>query len=396
MVMSKKEENQSTGRRNFFRLLTAGGAGLLLSPVAAAPVQAAENQQPAKPATNIKEALKYPRNDNSMPGLFPGRVIQVNHSACIKDKVIQQKAVDTMLEALMLDLTGKRTIKKAWRKFVSPDDIIGLKVNPVAGKLLTTSHELVKAVIAQLEKAGIPRENIVIWDRREMELHETGFLPENYPGIKITGTEQKDSKGSFFDQNGKLYGEGMIDKEWSYWADVEGTYDEYTMPYMVNGGKNSYFSKICTKQVTKIINLPILKNAGSSVTLCLKNLAFGTISNTGRLHAKLWHDTIAEVCAFPPLRDKVVLNIVDGLIGCYNGGPAANPQFICPYNLLLAGTDAVAVDRIGLNIVSAKRIEMKLQKEENAGASQFLKRAEELGLGIGDNNRIKLKTIDLA
>lgn len=394
--MSKKEENQSTGRRNFFRLLTAGGAGLLLSPVAAAPVQAAEDQQPAKPATNIKEALKYPRNANSMPGLFPGRVIQVNHSACVKDKVIQQKAVDAMLEALMLDLTGKRSVKKAWRKFVSPDDIVGLKVNPVAGKLLTTSHELVKAVIAQLERAGIPRENIVIWDRREMELHETGFLPENYPGIKITGTEQKDVRGSFFDQNGKLYGEGMIDKEWSYWADVEGTYDEYTMPYMVNGGKDSYFSKICTKQVTKIINLPILKNAGNSVTLCLKNLAFGAISNTGRLHAKLWHDTIAEVCAFPPLRDKVVLNIVDGLIGCYNGGPAANPQFICQYNLLLAGTDAVAVDRIGLNIVSAKRIEMKLQKEENAGASQFLKRAEELGLGIGDNNRIKLKTIDLA
>ncbi len=392
--MSKKSENQSTGRRDFFRLLTAGGAGLLLSPVAA-PVQAAEDQQPVKPATNIKEALKYPRNASSMPGLFPGKVTQVNHSGCIKDKVIQQKAVDAMLEALMLDLTGKRTIKKAWRKFVSPDDIVGLKVNPVAGKLLTTSHELVKAVIAQLEKAGIPRENIVIWDRREMELHETGFLPENYPGIKITGTEQKDSKGSFFDQNGKLYGESMIDKEWAYHADVEGTYDEYTMPYMVNGGKDSYFSKICTKQVTKIINLPILKNAGSSVTLCLKNLAFGAISNTGRLHAKLWHDTIAEVCAFPPLRDKVVLNIVDGLIGCYNGGPAANPQFICQYNLLLAGTDAVAVDRIGLNIVSNKRIEMKLQKEENAGASQFLKRAEELGLGIGDNNRIKLSTINL-
>ena len=394
--MSKKDENKSTGRRNFFRLLSVGGAGLVLSPVVSAPVQAAESPQPAKPATNIQDALKHPRNANSMPGRFPGRVTQVNHAGCIKDKVIQQKAVDEMLEALMLDLTGKKSVKKAWRQFVSPDDIVGLKVNPVAGKLLTTSHELVKAVIAQLEKAGIPRQNIVIWDRREMELHETGFLPENYPGIKITGTEQKDAKGSFFDQNGKLYGESMIDKEWSYRADVEGAYDAYTMPFMVNGGKDSYFSKICTKQVTKIINLPILKNAGSSVTLCLKNLAYGAISNTGRLHEKLWHDSIAEVCAFPPLRDKVVLNIVDGLIGCYNGGPSANPQFICQYNLLLGGSDAVAVDRVGLNIVSRKRIEMKLQKEESASASQFLKRAEELGLGIGDNNRIELKIIDLA
>ena len=114
------------------------------------------------------------------------------------------------------------------------------------------------------------------------------------------------------------------------------------------------------------------------------------------MHEKLWHDSVAEVCAFPPLRDKVVLNIVDGLIGCYNGGPAANPQFICQYNLLLVGTDPVAVDRVGLNIVTQKRIEMKLQKEESPVASQFLKRAEELGLGIGDNKRIILKTIDLA
>ncbi len=395
--MSEKNENHPSGRRNFFKLLTAGGAGFVLSPiVASAPVEAAEKMPPAKPATNIQEALKFPRNANSMPGLFPGTVTRVNHSGCIQDKVIQQKAVDQMLTAAMLNLTGKKSIKKAWRKFVSPDDIIGLKVNPVAGKLLTTSHELVKAVIAQLEMSGISRKNIVIWDRREMELHETGFLPENYPGITISGTEQKDAKGSFFDTNGKLYGEGMIDKEWFYWADVEGSYDEYTMPYMVNGGKHSYYTKICTKQVTKIINLPILKNAGGSVTLCLKNLSYGAVSNTGRLHEKLWHDSVAEVCAFPPIRDKVVLNIVDGLIGCYNGGPAANPQFICQYNLLLAGTDPVAVDRIGLNIVSQKRIDMKLQKEESPVASQFLKRAEELGLGIGDNSRINLKTIDLA
>ena len=63
---------------------------------------------------------------------------------------------------------------------------------------------------------------------------------------------------------------------------------------------------------------------------------------------------------------------------------------------LLAGTDAVAVDRIGLNIVSKKRIEMKLQKEESPLASKFLQRADELGLGISDNSRITLKTIDLA
>ena len=392
-----KNDKQAAGRRQFLRRLSAGGVGAAIVPgLAIHNAEAAALQQPEKPATNIADALAHPRIATSMPGLFPGRVVRVNHPNAIKDKTIDKAEVDRMLTQLMLSLTGEQDIRQAWLRFVSPNDVIGLKVNPVAGKQLTTSHELVQSVIAQLEQSGIPRRNLVIWDRREMELHETGYLPANYPGIKITGTEQKDANGSFFDANGKLYGESMIDKDWYYWADVEGSYDEYTMPYMVNGGKHSYFSKICTREVTKIINIPILKNAGASVTLCLKDLAFGTISNTGRLHEKLWHDTCAEVCAFPPLRDKVVLNIVDGLIGCYNGGPAANPQFICNYNLLLGGSDAVAVDRIGLNIITEKRIAMNLQKEESPKASLFLTRAAELGLGVATNDKIELKTFDIA
>ena len=163
-------------------------------------------------------------------------------------------------------------------------------------------------------------------------------------------------------KDGKLYGERNIDKEWYYWADVEGEYDAETMPYMINGGKFSYFTKIVTREVDKIINIPILKNAGGSITNAMKNLAFGSVSNTGRLHAKLWNDTCAEVCAFAPLRDKVVLNICDGLRGCFNGGPGANPQFICNYNSLLVSTDPVAMDRIGYDIIAEKRIAEGLQK----------------------------------
>jgi len=168
------------------------------------------------------------------------------------------------------------------------------------------------------------------------------------------------------------------------------------MPYMVNEGKYSYFSKICTQEVDKIINIPILKNAGPTVTLCLKNLAFGSVSNTARLHKSLWPETCAEVCAFPPLRDKVVLNIVDGLIGCYNGGPAANPQFITNYNTILAGTDPVAVDRIGHDIVIKKRIEKNIQKEDSSKSLTFMKLAGDLGLGEPDISKIQLQSINLS
>ncbi|MBR8538205.1 DUF362 domain-containing protein [Carboxylicivirga sediminis] len=380
-------------RRSFFKLATAVGAGAIVNQpqsILAAPPQ---EQQPAKPVTNIADALKHPRNERSLPGKYPGKVVKVMNKASVVDNQPQEDIANEMIKKAMLQLTNEENIKKAWQQFVSDDEIIGLKVNPVAGKLLSTSHAVVQSIVKQLESAGIPRKNIVIWDRRLMQLHETGFTEENYPGITITGTEQQDAEGGFYDKDGKLYGEKMIDKEWFYYADVEGEYDEYTMPYMVNGGKHSYFTKICTQQVDKIINVPILKNAGPTVTLCLKNLAYGSISNTGRLHKQLWSDTCAEVCAFPPIRDKVVLNIVDGLKGCFNGGPAANPQFICNYYTIMAGTDPVAIDRIGHDIIVKKRIAEGIQEKDDPKRLKFMEMAEELQLGVADINKITLEEV---
>ncbi|NCC73224.1 MAG: DUF362 domain-containing protein [Sphingobacteriia bacterium] len=389
-------EKNTLGRRRFFKIATAGSLGAAIAtPSFFQKVQAQEKVTPEKPETNIADAMKYPRNEHSMPGKYPGQVVRVNHPESIVDNEPVEEVVYAMIAKALLTLTGTSSLKDAWLKFVSPDDIIGLKVNPVAGKLLFTSHAVTKSVIRQLREAGIPDSNIVIWDRRDFQLAETGYTTDNYPGIAIRGTEIKDATDSFYDKNGEMYAEKMIDKNWYYWADYEEEYDAYTLPYMVNGGKYSYFSKICTQEVDKIINLPVLKNAGTSVTLCLKNLAFGSITNTGRLHKYLWSETCAEVCAFPPLRDKVVLNIVDGIKGCFDGGPGANPQFICNYNTILAGTDPVAVDRIGYNIVIAKRIEEGVQEEELARGRKFMELAAALGLGECDINKIDLKEINL-
>ena len=382
-------------RRNFLRLAGAGAAAAAAAPVAQA--MGTTTHQPAmqqgKPDTNIADAAKVPRNAQSMPGLFPGRVALVKNSSSVKENAIIEQEVYDMIARSMLELTGEKKLKKAWRRFVSPGERIGLKVNPVAGKSLSTSHEVVRSVIAQLELSGIDRSQITIWDRREFELTDVGFTAENYPGIKIIGTEQMDKDGLYYGKDGKLYGEHMIDRDWYYWADVEGEYDEYTMPYMVNGGKYSYFTKIVTQDLDKIINIPILKNAGMTVTLALKNLAYGSVSNTGRLHAKLWNETCAQVCAFAPLRDKVVLNIVDGIKGCFNGGPGANPQFFCDYHAIITGSDPVAVDRIGYEIVLAKRIAEGLQKEGTPTALEFMLQAERLSLGVADRAKIDLREV---
>jgi len=386
-------KKRSLSRRTFFNIIGAGSAVLAVKPLA---LGASVTTQPKpKPATNIADASKTPRKPGSMPGKFPGKVVQVEHNASVIDNEPVEAVAYLMLQKAMLELTGEKSLKKAWRIFVNPGEKIGLKVNPVAGIELYTSHAVVKSVVKQLTESGIRKEDIVIWDRREMELHDVGFTAENYPGIKIRGTECKDENGSFYDSDGKLYGERNIDKEWYYWADVEGEYDAETIPYMVNAGKYSYFSKIVTQEVDKIINIPILKNAGASITNAMKNLAYGAVSNTGRLHAQLWNDTCAEVCAFSPIRDKVVLNITDGLKGCFNGGPGANPQFICNYNVLLAGSDPVAMDRIAYDIIAEKRIAEGLLKAPNPEVLTFLKMANDLGLGVWEKDKIELKKYEM-
>lgn len=50
-------------RRNFFRSLALGGAGMVFSPIAKA-VPVADD----KPETNLKDALAVPRTAQSMPG----------------------------------------------------------------------------------------------------------------------------------------------------------------------------------------------------------------------------------------------------------------------------------------------------------------------------------------
>jgi uncharacterized protein (DUF362 family) len=386
-------DHRALDRRNFVKLMAAGGIAAAAAPLVDHPLLLAQITPPSKPATNIKDALKIPRSSLSLPGKFPGKVVKSTNENSIAGGIPDVDVLDKMLSRSLLALTGASTIDRAWRQFVAPDDIVGLKVNPVAGKTLSTSPELAHVIISQLKSAGIPAKNIVLWDRREFELHEAGFTPENFPGIRILGTEQKDAAGSFVDAGGKLYGERMIDRDWYYWADVEEKYDAETLPYMINEGKNSYFSRICTKDVTKIINIPILKNAGPTVTLCLKNLAFGAISNTGRLHKQLWAETCAEVPAFAPLRDRVVLNIVDGIKGCYNGGPGAEPQFFTEYKTLLVGTDPVAVDRIGYEIVLKKRLEEKVQKEESPRGKTFLDLAAAQNLGVADLKKIDIETV---
>jgi uncharacterized protein (DUF362 family) len=388
-------------RRKFFGLASMAAAGAALSPRLISQEKVQSEKPPAAPPadikTNIDEVRGIPRVATSLPGKYPGRVVRVKTGANPVGQKIDGARVRREIEAGMAELTGEKNMAKAWGRFVGPQDIVGIKVNPIGEKILSTKPEVVDAVIAGLLAAGVRKENIVIWDRRHFELLDAGFTPERFPGIRIMGTEMKGPNGGFYDDKGELWAKDNIDREsLPYVAEVEEKYDKELMGYMLNEGKSSYFSRIVTTTVTKIVNVPILKNAGATTTCCLKNLSYGSISNTSRLH-KLWMKSVVEPVAFPVLRDKVVLNVVDGLQACYDGGPGANPKFIYDANVLLFGTDPVAIDSVAHDMIIKERIARGTQQVDDPRrrSAAFLDLAEKLGLGVAARDKIAISEVGL-
>ncbi len=379
-------------RRCFFRVSAAGAAGMALGgPLAA-------GQEPEKPrpiATNVATVSGTPRTASSMPGRHPGKVVALSTGDAAANGAVKPAAVHRAVEQGMLALTGATDVAAAWRSFVGPEDVVGIKVNPIGGALLSTRPEVVDAVIAGLAAAGVERSRIVIWDRREFQLAEAGFTASRFPGVTIAGTEVKGPNGDFYDGEGRLWARDNIDREHpAYVADVEMSYGRETLPYMINEGRESYFTKLVTRRCTKIVNVPVLKNTRDSVSACLKNLSYGSLSNTGRLH-KLWARSVAEPCAFPCLRDKVALNIVDGLLACYDGGPGANPEFIWDANLMLFGTDPVAVDAVALDVIGAERLRRGVVKSLSPRGREYMEIAAALGLGVADRDLMRVIRMSL-
>lgn len=389
----------SLSRRDFFHM-TAAGAACLAVPNSSSGQEkvqehAPDKKQPPKILTNIEEIKNIPKNQNSMPGKYPGKVVMLASGNTSTNGAIKANQVNECLKKGMMALTGKSELKKAWSEFVKPDDVVGVKVNPIGGKLLSTKPEVVETIIQGIMSVGIPKERIIIWDRRLFQLSEAGFTAERFPGIAILGTEMHGPNKKFYNEEEELWSKDNLDREYApYYADIEGKYDKDTLPYMINEGKYSYFTKILTQKCTRIINVPILKNAGAAVTLCLKNLSYGSLSNTSRLH-RLWNESVAEPCAFPCLRDKVSLNIVDGLQACYDGGPGANPKFIWDANIMMFGTDPVAVDTIGYKFILKERMQRGVQQLEDKRRRAFLENAENLGLGTCQEDKIDLHEIDM-
>ena len=381
-------------RRELIKLSAAGASLLLGVP----DVWAAEDEKAGsvtRVKTNVGDALKVPRSRWSIPGTFPGRVARVTNPRAMQSGKPAPAVVRDMFRKGLTRLTGKKA-SEAFPLFFEKDDVVGIKVNPVGPGLIATRHEVVDAVIEWLERGGIPRKNIVIWDRFDYMLTDAGFTPTRFPGVGIEGLQTMDEAAAegkrddsrWLKPDGHHISEAGFDRQTYYFADVEGPKDKGYLNQHVFNGKYSYFGKLLTKKLTKIVNIPVFKNTGNGISMATKNLGYGSICNTGRLHKPLFFNVCTEVLAFPCIRDRLVLNITDGLRAQYEGGPMPVAKFAWEYNTLFFATDPFALDSVCQHMMVSERKARGVRVNEHPRYTEYLRYAAQLKLGVTDLKEI--------
>jgi hypothetical protein len=375
-------------RREFVKAV--GVASAASSALVLAPPTFGQTPAPA-PAieTNVGDFLKIPRTARSLPGPCPGRVVKVTDQRSLVNGVVDGAVIAEMVEAGITTLTGQN-LKESFRLLIDPRDVVGLKVNPVGPPLINTRPELAEAVIRWLVDNGIPKANIVIWDRFDYMLKDAGFTPARFPGVRLEGLQTMDETGNKWrGPDGKHLSIANFDQDVYYRAtgahwtsDTNQANEDAYLNQHVFNGELSFFGKLLTKRLTRIVNLAAYKNTGQAISMATKNLGYGSICNTGRLHAGLALRVNTEVLAAPVLRDKLALNITDGLRGQYDGGPDKDAQFVYENHSLYFATDPFALDMMCHQELTAKRRAMGASVNDNPRFTEYLRYAETLGLGL--------------
>jgi uncharacterized protein (DUF362 family) len=296
--------------------------------------------------------------------------------SAIHDYQVDPAAVRAMVNRLVLAVTGQPDLARAWNSLVSPNDKIGIKISAAGGELFTTHRDIVNAIVDGLVAAGHSRSDIIVWDRSLDGIKAAGYRPEKegYQLKSIPPRDGYDPKAVFsVPLSGKLI-----------WGDLEFRADRGRIPLDSEQeltSDDSHFARILSSEVTKIINVPVLSDSSScGIAGCLYNMTIPNIDNWRRFTQSRWgHGAIAEIYRMPIIGPKVVLNIMDGLVGQYAGGPQSQPNFAVHHATILASKDPVAIDALAVRQIEEWRARARFAPI--APLAQHVQAAGQLGIG---------------
>lgn len=276
------------------------------------------------------------------------RVVVVRHpEVLIKDYRANRPVMEEMIERGIRELTGADSAEKAWRQVAQEGDRVSAKTTRSGGENLKTHEEISFYLRRRLSQAAkVDREKIIAWDRPDL-------------------------RGALLELS-----------------------DAYKLP---TSGRETRLRAVLARDVTAIINLPVLKtHNGTGASISMKN-HFGSINNPSAFHG--WEDGmwkhIAEVNALEPIRSRTRLIICDATRPLYDGGPGDNERYRWNANSLIIGFDPVAVERVGLEMLLKKREAEAGKPWPLPAAEKLVEYADRLNLGNGDLRRIDLVELKL-
>ncbi|HVM59284.1 MAG TPA: DUF362 domain-containing protein [Verrucomicrobiae bacterium] len=310
------------------------------------------------------------------------RVVLVRDASAVSNFSVDSAKAQALVVAGLKSLTGESDEAAAWRHFVSSNDVVGIKISTQCGPLQSTRRAVVDAIARGLRAAGVSGPNIYVFDRDPIQMQLAGYRPTSgtngYRVVSIIDGTGWDPK-SYFQNNlaGKLI-----------WGDLLFGRDDEML------SKRSHLPKLVTGTITKLINVPVLQDHDAcGLAGCLYNLSLGMVDNTRRfeMFGQRGDPMIAEICAMAAVRDKLTLNIMDGLIAGYAGGPQFKPQYSWNAGALYLSTDPVAIDALCLEAIDARRRDAKVTLA--APQATYIATAAKAGLGQSDRARIDLSEI---
>jgi uncharacterized protein (DUF362 family) len=326
----------------------------------------------------------------SAPTPGPSIVYSAHDPAAIKSYRADPVVVRAMVNRLVLAVTGQPDLARAWGSLVSPNDKIGIKISAAGGEIFTTHREVVNAIVDGLVAAGHSRNSIVVWDRSLGGITEAGYRPgaEGYQLKSIAPHDGYDAKAIF---TAPVLGTLI-------WGDFEFRGDRGRIPLLSDKEETSdesHFARIVSSEITKIINVPVMSDSATNgVVGCLFNVTIPNIDNWRRFTQGSGYGraVIAELYNHPLIGKKVVLNIMDGLIAEYAGGPQSQPNYAVHHATLLASKDPVAIDAIALKQIEDWREKMRLPPI--APYATHVLFAGQLGIGHADLDRVEIRNVD--
>lgn len=293
--------------------------------------------------------------------MMPSKVVIVRGKGVFKqDGDVDTKKIIRMLNQGLCIVTGRRLAAEALRALFKEKDKVGIKINTISGKALSTRPEVSLSLASILKNGGTEQNNIIIWDRTNRELKDSGYsLNMNQKGIKIFGT----------DSQGVGYNPMLISHQ--------------------NIG--SLFSSIQADLITSSISLAVLKDHGlAGVTASMKNY-FGAIHNPNKYHDTNCDPYVADLFDTKLIKKKHKISILDGLVVQYHRGPSYHSKWAEKYESLIFSLDPVAADYVGWQVIEKLRARKDLPSlNEEKREPFYLITAEKMGLGRADTSEIEI------